>query len=118
MPKDRKMTETSVLIPAAFLGGSEADLKAHGELWTFQLFCLDHVEWVIARSIEDALSLVADVYGDTWEEMAGEPLGNAWSVLTLDQTLTVHDEEGGKETCTAKDWILNNGRGLLCSANW
>jgi hypothetical protein len=87
------------------------------EMLELSCFCLDGEEWVIARSAEDALSLWEEAYGETWETAVGEPLGDNWSIWTLERELTIHGDDG-TEKRTVGEWIKRNGRGLLCSANW
>lgn len=75
----------------------------------------DVIEWVIARSPEDAAELV--------KEYAGEPDSDdepaTWRALPDDKVLAIGDEDSGTvATKTCAEWVASNGRGFLASTEY
>lgn len=75
----------------------------------------DIIEWVIARSPEDASDLV--------KEHAGEPDPDwdtgPWRALPDDDVLTIEDEDlATVVTKTCAEWVASNGRGFLASTEY
>lgn len=71
------------------------------------------VQYVIARSPEDATAAVAEEIGERVED-----LDLTWERVPEDQPIRVRDGEGADSLTTVRfawEWVIANGRGVLCS---
>jgi hypothetical protein len=72
---------------------------------------------VIAESEQDAAKVIYETISNatTPEEYVRE-YGATFKELQPGELLTVHDEDEGKKTMTAAQWIATAGRGLVGSS--
>ncbi len=74
-------------------------------------------ETVIATSAEDAATVLAEEWGEDPDKHLRDH-DHKWVEVTL-PTLTIDtDSDRGKVTQTLAEWIVENGRGILCSTEW
>lgn len=69
--------------------------------------------WAIAPTAERALEIVAEIFGCTLDEYRGDSV----EVVPDDEAITIRcdDEHDEAHTKTAKEWVADEGEGLLCS---
>lgn len=75
------------------------------------------VEHIIGEDLDDVREVLVDLYGDDNDFDADD-----WREVDRESSLTVdfHEDapERGKETKTVREWIVEMGRGLLCSTEY
>lgn len=76
----------------------------------------DGTDWYVAESALDACHQQEELAGnddaspeDEWEQLADD---------TTDFTIHDFDGTGVAKTQSIREWIAENGRGLLCSTEW
>lgn len=80
----------------------------------------NRTDTVVAEDLADMQRIIEEQYGATFEQ-EGWTL-DEWSLVPDDKPITIcniHDRgRDDKETRTAAEWAVHNGRGLLCSTEW
>lgn len=77
------------------------------------VFANDVVEWVIARDEADATAVWHEFFGES-----EEPVDTNWVRLEPWTVITVHDDDLGVRTMTCAGWIVESGRGFLCTTEY
>jgi hypothetical protein len=94
--------------------GGEARLRAYR---------IDDVDVFVARGREDLPDAIREHYGDTYEEMTGDSLAEA-HIAELDPATELpiswecEDMVRRPVTKTVGAWIIDQGRGMLCSTEY
>lgn len=107
---------------------------------TFKVWT-DDTDWYIAADLDDLACVIKEHNGCTYEEMVGEPVGECFRELDLNQRFQMNFPEEDLETAirdspptalqyfsnaqnhpvmedTFRAWVLHCGRGFLASTEY
>lgn len=87
---------------------------------TLQLWTNDY-DTFVAESAEEAVKLMCEMVGEPIESYTGEGEFELHEKQDNDElTIVIENEEGveGPVTKTVREWIDQNGKGLLCSTEY
>jgi hypothetical protein len=80
------------------------------------------IEWVIAKSPEDATKEWCNQMGEESRDYVDEPDDEYWEEVSMDTELSVYDDrdypETGYKKQTVREWIKQCGAGYLCSTEY